>query len=182
MCIRDRLDSLFGGSKTKRRSNLTKSQRRLLDDLVDRIETGLDEGIDPYTGQITPDATENQQRAWQFAELMEMGARKGDQYHADAARRLMSGEPAFDIDPEAREQQFEGEKAEAMRTFQEEIVPMISRGYAGKGLARSGAMTGSLGRAGAQLGDALNRRYNELTRADEAAMRGEQVALSLIHI
>ena len=123
----------------------------------------------PYSGQIAPGASQLQQQAFGLGGQIGPGSTMfGDQY--GAMQQAMSGQPAFEIDPAARQSVYDAERNVAMNEFND-IGRGIAEQYNMGGLGRSGGFNRSLSRAGGLLSDQLSARYSGLAYQDEQDRR-----------
>lgn len=156
-------------------ATLTTWQRKLLKDLTRQIDPG--ESAEVYGGEISPGATGAQEAAFGMADAIGGDGRASRQNATESAvLSLLSGDAAFDIDPTARKNLYEAERAEELRRYQEEVLPAMSRAFGGRGLARSGGLERSMRLSGERLGEDLYRRNTELLYQDENARRTELAA------
>ena len=165
----------FEKEKVKFYSPLNLQQRGFLRQLGGFVQQSMREGgVDAYEGELVPDANELERLAFDAAERVGgRGRVSRDESTERGILKLLSGDPAFDVDPTARRELYEAERAEELRRFNEEVLPMISRHWGGRGGARSGALTGSMADAGIRLGNDLYRRNTELLMHDEDMRRNE---------
>lgn len=168
----------FTKDKVKFYSPLSLGQRRTLNLLLGEINQSMrDGGVDAYDGTIVPDANALESASYDYAAKVGGRARASrDQEAERGILKLLSGDPAFDVDPTARRELYDAERADALRRFGEETIPLLTRAYGAKGAARSGALTYSLGNAATRLEDDLYRRNTELLLHDEDMRRNELAA------
>lgn len=144
-------------SDTKRIDTLTTPQKKLLGDLSRLLRGELGTSAEVYQGDIAPEASALQQQFFEFAA----------QYPGMAEQM---SQPAYTVDPAAREAVYEAERAVAMRDFQD-FTRQAAEQYNARGAGRSGGLQRSFAEGAAQLSDQLNARYANLGYQDEMARR-----------
>ena len=158
--------SFMGGPE--RVDIMTDQQKSVLNKMLGQVSGAIGQGIDPYGGQITPDATANQLAAFQGAGNL-FGDPRVDS--SAAINQLMSGDPAFQVDPAQREAFYQDALvAPARAQFQDTLQQVESR-Y-GAGFGEPGAMRGMANRAVSDFETNLMGKKAELIYADEMARRG----------
>jgi hypothetical protein len=156
-----------GGSKseTSKQGTLTWFQKDLLEKLYNQVAPQVGQGAETYGGQIAPDASALQQQGFDALSSMFSGE------SGAALSQMLSGDSAFQIDPAARQQVYDSEKAMAMRQFQSETMPMLEERYNAMGAGRSGGLQHAGAQAGADLSLGLGSLYSQLGYQDEQARR-----------
>jgi len=158
--------SFLGGPE--RVNIMTDPQIANLNKMIGQVGQNIGQGIDAYGGQITPDATANQLAAFQGAGNLFRDPRVDS---SGAINQLMSGDPAFQIDPAQREQFYQDALvAPAQSQFQDQMQ-QIDRRY-GAGFGESGSHRGAGYRAAEDFQTNLMGKRAELLYGDEMARRG----------
>jgi hypothetical protein len=154
----------MGGSSTntKMKSILTPEQSKFLNQMISTLSMEWGQHGPVYGGQIAPDASPLQQQA--FSSL-------GGGEAASAISQLLSGDPAFQIDPEAREKLYGAEKASQMGQLTDTWKQLEERANFDGGSGRSGGLNRSMTQAAADTHIGLGRFYGGLSYADETARR-----------
>lgn len=160
------MDSLFGGPETMQ--IMTDSQVRALDKMTGQLEQNIGRGIEAYGGQITPGATANQLAAFQGAGNLFSDPRVDS---SAAINRLMSGDPAFQVDPAQREAFYQDALVAPARAQFRDTLQQVDQRY-GAGFGEAGAMRGMANRAAGDFETNLMGKRAELIYADEMARRG----------
>lgn len=149
---------------------LTPGQQRLLDKTINLANRGLSGDYDVYGRQIG--GGRNQLHKAFFDQVRGLFGTPQQSLMNDTAARLMSGQPAYEIDPTARQDLYESQfKIPAMRQFREETLPQVSEFYNARGLGRSGQHERALLDSGERLAEGLGGIQAGLMYADEEARR-----------
>ena len=156
----------FGGPE--KMQIMTDSQVRSLDQMTGQLERNIGQGVESYGGQITPDATANQLAAFQGAGNLFSDPRVDS---SGAINQLMSGDPAFQIDPAQREAFYQDALVAPARAQFQDTLQQVDQRY-GAGFGEAGAMRGMANRATADFETNLMGKRAELIYADEMARRG----------
>jgi len=159
--------SFFGGPEQV--DIMTGKQKGLLNQMSDLLGQNVGQGIDAYGGQITPGATANQMGAWQGASNLFNDPRGIDP--SAAQRQLLSGDPAFQIDPAQRERFYNDALVAPARASFRDTMQGIDQRY-GAGFGESGSHRGAGYRAAEDFETGLMGKRAELLYADEMASRG----------
>lgn len=155
-----------GGSQSMQSMQaLTKEQQELLKSVIGYIMPQVGQGIEGYSGQIVPGTSDLQQQGFDALSGMFSGE------SGNALSSLLSGQSAYEIDPAARTQVYDAEKALAMRQFQSETMPMLEERYNAMGAGRSGGLEHAMSQAGSDLSLGLGSMYSQLGYQDEQARR-----------
>lgn len=153
---------------TSRQGILTDEQQELLSTLSTTILGQVGEGVQPYRGNLVPGENDLLRQGFETASsgVEESGAAARDSYLS-----LISGDPAFEVDPAARERVYEADRA---RVFQDadDLADQFEGRYAARGLSRSGGLEQSYGRALERATVGLDATRAGLHYADEEARRG----------
>ena len=135
----------FGGGKSnsKLMNMITPEQRELLSGVIGQIMPQLGQGVETYGGQITPGTSPLMQQGFNALS----GAFGGES--GGALSQMLSGQSSYEVDPAARQQVYDAEKAAAMNTFRKDVMPTINEAYQGAG--RSGGLESALAGAGGEV-------------------------------
>lgn len=178
--------ALFGGGggggsdpsvQTGQQPTMTPQQRRLLDLLSRQAATGIEEGVDPYPGTRTPEASPLQEQL--FGRLEDRQLSVMDQLD-DWATGMMEPEA---YDPTAAREHWQQSFVEpARQQFHEETLPGLDERYAGMGaMSGSGfekAIADAAGRMDTQLGSQLAQlMYQDRGRHDQLGLQQQQLGL-----
>lgn len=109
----------------------------------------------------------NQLQLDAFAEAQRLGSEGFSPEIQAATSRMLSGEPAYRIDPALREQYFQAQLAPARREFTDNTLRAIAEQYAGGGLGRSGDFQGALAQAAEGYGLNEAALLSDLINQDE---------------
>lgn len=157
------------GFKIKTKATMTPYQYGIYEDLADLYQGQIGEGVASYGGDIIPGATGLHGGVYDSALASMMG---GEGTSTDALGRMLSMEPAYEVDPAARERYYdEAFMAPAMQDFQQQILPAIMEQYNAQGMNRSGFAEGALATAGGNLATDLAGIRADLLYRDEEARR-----------
>ena len=156
-----------GGShtETSMMDTMSPTQQRLLWKLAKQVMPEIGEGAEVYGGQIAPGASDLQQQGFDALS----GAFSGES--GNALSQMLSGQSAYEVDPAARQQVYDAEKALAMRQFQSETMPMLEERYNAMGAGRSGGLEHAMSQAGGDLSLGLGSLYSNLGYQDEQSRR-----------
>ena len=170
-----------GGSspsvQTGQQPRMTPQQRRLLDLLSRQAATGIEEGVDPYPGTRTPEASPLEEQL--FGRLEDRQLSVMDQLD-DWATGMMEPEA---YDPTAAREHWQQSFVEpARQQFHEETLPGLDERYAGMGaMSGSGfekAIADAAGRMDTQLGSQLAQlMYQDRSRHDQLGLQQQQLGL-----
>ena len=170
-----------GGSspsvQTGQQPTMTPQQRRLLDLISRQAATGIEEGVDPYPGTRTPEASPLQEQL--FGRLEDRQLSVMDQLD-DWATGMMEPEA---YDPTAAREHWQQSFVEpARQQFHEETLPGLDERYAGMGaMSGSGfekAIADAAGRMDTQLGSQLAQlMYQDRGRHDQLGLQQQQLGL-----
>ena len=177
-----------GGSdpsvQTGQQPTMTPQQRRLLDLLSRQAATGIREGVDPYPGTRTPEASPLQEQL--FGRLEDRQLSVMDQLD-DWATGMMEPEA---YDPTAAREHWQQSFVEpARQQFHEETLPGLDERYAGMGaMSGSGfekAIADAAGRMDTQLGSQLGQimygqREQEMGRQLQRDLQEQQMGGQLL--
>lgn len=158
--------SLFGGPETMQ--IMTDSQVDALNKMTGVLNQNIGRGVSAYGGQITPGATGNQLAAFQGAGNLFNDPRVDS---SGAINQLMSGDPAFQIDPAARERFYDDAIVAPSRASFRDTMQQVDNRY-GVGFGESGSHRGAGYRAAGDFETNLMGKRAELLYADEMAGRG----------
>lgn len=152
-------------SSTENQSILSGDQKNFLRALVAQIMPEIGQAGEVYAGQIAPDASPLQQEA--FASLSNIfGGQSGQ-----ALNQLLSGQPAYEVDPAARQQLYQAEMASQMGQLDDTWARLEERANFDGGSGRSGGLNRSMTQAAADTHLGLGRFYGGLGYQDEQARR-----------
>lgn len=158
-------------SETRLQPILSGGQQDILRGLEQFVGGQIGRSAPRIRSQITPPASGLQQSAFDLASGIVQGS-AGGFARQGAADALLSGLPAFQVDPAAREQFFqEAFLTPATQDFQRNILPAISESFGARGLGRSGDLLRAQAQAGTDLGTQLAAQRAGLIRQDELSER-----------
>jgi len=170
------LSDLFLGKQTEpsvqQFETLNPQQKSLMKALGPYLRGQIGKGVQPYTGQVVAGMTPEE-----TATLQRMRGAVGGQTPlapelTSAYQTLLSGKPAFEIDPQRTEDLYQSIAGPAYREFKERTMPLINEAYAGPGFW-SESRSRAIGREAGNLQEAMLGKRAELYYADELARRGE---------
>ncbi len=151
---------LFGSSSsTVKVEMLTPDQKKLLRQLSTLLGGQLGKSAEVYQGQIAPDASALQNAFF--------GAQQGN---VDSFDQYAGGQPAYEIDPAARERVYNAQRASAMDEY-DDFTRIAAEKYNARGSGRSGSIQRSFARGAARLGNQLNETRAGLEYQDELSRR-----------
>ena len=157
----------MGGTHTdtSKMDVLTGEQQQVLNQLISYVMPQIGQGAETYGGQIAPGASDLQQQGFDALSGMFGGETGG------ALSAMLSGQSAYEVDPAARQQVYDAEKAMAMNQFQSETAPMLEERYNAMGAGRSGGLQHAMAQAGGDLSLGLGSMYSQLGYQDEESRR-----------
>ena len=178
-----------GGSPTQTGTATTTQSgwgpsKRLWRDIYSQMFKGYDWGQTPsvYEGERVAPWSDLQTQAYgQYSDYFKTGQYNdpSGMYGAqkNAAMSLLSGKPAWTVDPTATMNLYESSiKKPAMEAWREEIMPGIQGQAAASGMLHSSLTTRELGRAGGNVADMLASNLSQLQYADEQSRRQAEYA------
>lgn len=168
--------SFFGGPKavnvmTPGQNNILESQTRLLNRQWQGAEAGR--GIDPYSGQIAPGATGNQMAAFNAAGGL-LGRNPIHENAQGATIRALSGQPAFTVDPAAREQYYRRSVENPARASFNDTLRNVDARYGDRWSLDAGAHKANVYDAVSDFETGLAGIRGDLLYQDEMAQRQSQ--------
>lgn len=158
-------DSLLGGSNNVDIFN--RNQEFLINDLTKKVRQNIGVGAPVYQGEITPGATSYQNQTFDRA-----GSLFGNMIDSSGAvSRLISGDPAFTVDPADREAYYQSAVVNpSMRQFQNDILPLVDSRY-GDTWGTAGGHREAVLRAGTDLTTNMGGILGDLVYKDVLAGR-----------
>lgn len=197
--INDRIfrTGLYGGFPDKHRykggmstaPNWTKGQGELFDQLTDMLGGQLGAGIPGYEGDTVAPLTGMEQRGMDyFGGMTPIGASTMDYMQgalnladpATSQEYLTKAGGALDtmlqdFNPQDTIDLFnQSVRPEAMRTFEQDILPMIQEKYISGGQSRSGALDRAFARSGEDLTSGLSGQLAQMIYGDKQSHLGRQ--------
>ena len=159
--------ALFGSGGTtgeiKQLETMTPEQKALFNSLLGTASQGGATTSAPF--QTYSDTNQYEQQ------YMDLASGKTPSIAHDALLRVLSGQPAYDINPEATQSYYENSIRDPMvKEFNKTTLPGLNEQFAGPGFwssNRAGAITDAYG----NLNSSLNNQYGQLQMADEQARR-----------
>lgn len=166
-------NALFGGPSESHLWNpqqmgISSALQSILGNALGQGMVNAPQGVEAYGGQITPDATYNQQLAFDAAPgLLASQRNRGIE---GALGSALSGNPAYQIDPATSERFYNDSVVlPAQRQFQDTLQGIDAR-Y-GARFGRSGGQQEAFGRAATDFGTNLAGIRGDLVFQDEQARR-----------
>lgn len=153
----------FSGGSTELRDILLPSQRHLLDQIIGEIRGQIGQPGTVYGGQVVPGAAPLQEQV--FGQI---GALAGP---ATAGyERALSGLPAYEIDPAAREAPYGAIEQQALGQLRKQL-PYLEERYNAMGAGRSGGLQHAMAQAAGDLSLGLGVLRGQYEYQDELARR-----------
>lgn len=160
-------DVLLGGTETEPLWN--EGQQKLAGQIQQNTYEGILGGVDPYTGQIAPGATANQQAAFQGAGGL-LGGLPGQVNVQPAINQMMSGQPAYQIDPATSQQFYQSAVVNPAQSRFQDTLQGIDHRY-GARFGRAGSQLENAYRSGERMNTELAGIQGDLVYRDEMARR-----------
>lgn len=161
-------------------STLSGPQKKVARRLSSEFLQGIDQGATPFTGDRVATLVPGISRFQGILDQIPIDL-SAQQEAEGALKRLLSGEPAYDLSPQRTASYFQSAVTDPMlRTFDEEIAPRINDAFAGqggtfstrRGLAHRRALEGLQTDLASQLGQAqLSNQQLAAQLSDSAANR-----------
>lgn len=159
-------DTLFG--KTETTPLWRPNQFYVSDAITNQVASAIGQGVDPYSGQITPGTSPLQQQA--FGAAGGLLSNPLSTPMQSGVERLLSGEPAYQIDPATSRAYYdEAVYRPAMQEFGDTLRGLDAR-Y-GARFGKSGAQLEAAHRAAERFGTNLAGIRGDLAYRDEMARR-----------
>ena len=162
------LMGLFGGPE--KINVYSRQQNDYLEGLGNVLNQQIGQGVEAYGGQITPDATANQQAAFQGGAGLFADPR-GTVDPTGAINTLMSGKPAFQVDPAQREAYYQDAFVNPARQQMRDALQQVDSRY-GTGFGSAGTHGAAAYRTVGDFETALSGQRAGLLWGDEQARRG----------
>ena len=161
----------FFGGGTEQVPVMTPMQINNVDFLNEKILGQLQAGVGGpwYEGQIAPDATANQQAAFGAAGGL-LGNAQGYVDPSQATQQALSGQPAYEINPEAREQFYQESIYNPAKNSFNDTLQGLDHRY--RGFGQSGAQFGQASRAAADFEVGMGAQRGQLHMQDEMRRQG----------
>ncbi len=155
------------------RSTLTAEQEDVLGQLMGQLQAQIGQGVAPFPGQITPEASQLQRQGFDLAGQIP-GQIGGLQNIAmQGLQRTMQP-----FDPATAMQTMEPARQLGLRTFERDIIPMLSEKFlAGTGARGSGSFARELSRGGQDLSLGLSAQLAPYLFAGEQAQRQRETMI-----
>lgn len=166
--------ALFGSKpkvKTKKVERLTPGQMELLDELTGLLKGQLGKGIEPYSGQLVPGASEIQQQLFEM--LMPSGGSVGGLMKQGAEYISQLMQQQFNPE-EAQEYWQRAYVSPAERVWKETVVPEVMERYAGANALDSGAARRALAKSWGDVQSQLNAELAKILWGEKQSLTQRQ--------
>ncbi len=148
-------------------STLTGEQGDVLSQLMRLLGGQIGQGVQPYPGQITPEASMLQRQGFDIAGQIPGQLGGLQDISMQALQRTMQP-----FDPATAMQTMEPARQLGLRTFERDVIPMLSEKFlAGTGARGSGSFARELSRGGQDLSLGLSAQLAPYLFAGEQAQR-----------
>jgi len=166
-------DFLFGSKpkvKAKKVDRLTPGQMELLDELTNLLKGQLGIGIEPYSGQLVPGASEIQQQLFEM--LSPEGTvggltKQGAEYISQLMQQQFNPQEAQDYWQRAY-------VMPAQRAWEETVVPEVMERYAGANALDSGAARRALAKSWGDVQSQLNAELAKILWGEKQSLAQRQ--------